>query len=392
MRATVRDSQTLELIRPKDLQAYLAAHEWDNLRRSGEYAFLYRRVINDRKYDLLVPSTDEVDDFPQRIADIVRTLESVEDRSQLEIISDLTSVRSDVIRVRRPDAGDGTLPLEDGAMFIRSAYEMVLAAACSATVPRAYYPGKKPAKATAYMDKARLGQTERGSYVLTVISPVPPLRQDLLALTNVAPPPFERQVTTLVSDGLNATIEAAEYALGKSDNAHFREATKDGVSANLLDAVIGLMGVRHNTVSLNFSWSPEIPMPEEAYRTITIPPDYYGVIEAASQELKEQEPNPLIQLVGIVETLRRPQGDDDGHITLSTFFEGKPRKVHIDLDAQIYDQAILAHRTKRVVTCVGTMIREGRYTILRDLSTFEVAPPFELEEGAVGPLFAETEE
>lgn len=391
MRATVRDSQTLELIRPEDVQAYLAAREWDNLRRSGEYAFLYRRIIGNQKYDLLVPSTNEIDDFPQRIADIVRTLESIEDRSQLEIITDLTSIRSDVIRVRRPDANDGTLLLEDGAMLIQSAYEMVLAAACSAAMPRVFYRGKKPAKATEYMEKARLGQTERGSYVLTVISPVPPPKQDLLPLVQIAPPPFERQVTMLAADGLHATVEASEYALSKSDNAHFREATKDGVSANLLDAVIGLMGVRHSSVDVNFSWSPEIPMPEEAYETITIPPDYYGVIAAASRELKEQDPNPSVQLVGVVATLKRPQGDDDGHITLSTFFDGKPRKVHIDLDAQIYDRAILAHKTKRVVTCTGTMVREGRYSFLRDLATFDVAPAFNVEEGEAGPLFEEAE-
>jgi hypothetical protein len=389
LKATIRDSQTLELIRPEDVQAYLSARAWNNVRPSGEYAFLYRRIIDDRKYDLLVPSTNEIDDFPQRIADIVRTLESVEDRSQLEIISDLARVRSDVVRIRRADAADGTLLLEDGAMLIKSAYETVLAAACSAATPRVYYRGKKPAKATQYMEKARLGQSERGSYVVTVISPVPPSQPNLGI---GAPPPFERQVTTLVSDGLHATVEASEYALSKSDTAHFREATKDGVSANLLDGVIGLMGIRHNTVDVNFAWSPEIPMPEDLYKVITIEPDYFGVIEAASRELKEQEPNPSVQVVGVVEGLRRPQGDDAGHITLSTFLEGKARKVHIDLDAEIYDHAILAHRTKRVVTCVGTLARYGRTTVLYDLTHFEVAPPFDVEEGEVGPLFAEPKE
>ena len=66
----MRDSQTLELIRPEDLQAYLSARAWHNVRRSGEYAFLYRRIIDGRKYDLLVPSTNEMDDFSQRIADM----------------------------------------------------------------------------------------------------------------------------------------------------------------------------------------------------------------------------------------------------------------------------------------------------------------------------------
>ena len=125
------------------------------------------------------------------------------------------------MRVRRPDAGDGTLPLEDGALLIKSAYEMLLAAACSATLPLAYYRGKRPAKATRYIEKARLGQSERGSYLLTLISPVPPPEPGLGPETM---PPFERQVTMLVSYGLRATVEAVEYALRKSDTAHFPEA------------------------------------------------------------------------------------------------------------------------------------------------------------------------
>jgi hypothetical protein len=167
--STRAGSQTLELIRPKDDQAYLTAHAWHNLRPSGEYAFLYRRTIDNQRYDVFVPSTQEIDDFPQRIADIIRTLETVEDRSQIEILSDLTSTRSDVVRVRRPGAIDGTLPLVDGPDLVQSAYDMLLAAACSATAPRLYYQGKRPGQATDYISKARLGQSERGSYVLTVI-------------------------------------------------------------------------------------------------------------------------------------------------------------------------------------------------------------------------------
>lgn len=146
MRATVRDSRTLSLIRPEDLHAYLSARAWHNVRRSGEAGFLYRRILDDRKYYLLVPSTNEIDDFPQRIAHIVSTLESVEARSQLEIISDLASTRSDVVRVRRPDAGDGTLPLEDGALLIKSAYEMLLASACSAPPAAGVLPRQETGK------------------------------------------------------------------------------------------------------------------------------------------------------------------------------------------------------------------------------------------------------
>lgn len=388
MKATIRDSQTLELIRPEDLETYLSARKWANQRPFGDVGAVYRRTKDDHRYELLVPLTREIDDFPQRIADILRTLEVVEDRSQIEIISDLASVRSDVVRIRRPGAVDGTLLFADGAILFQSAYDMVLAAACSAVEPRAYYRGKKPTQATDYIERARLGQTERGSYVLTVISPIPSRidQPDLFGPRD----PFERQVTRLISEGLRATVEASEYALSKADTAHFRDAKDSGVSANLLDAVIGLMGIRHNSVDVNFAWSPELPVPEELYKSITIESDYFGVIEAASKELKEQEPLPPVQLVGVVEGLRRPHEMSAGHITLSTFIEGNARKVQIDLDAEIYNRAIIAHQTKRPVSCGGELVRLGRTIILKNLTSFVVAPEFDVEEVPAGPLFEES--
>lgn len=375
------------MIRPDDVRAYLAAHDWKNVRPAGEYALIYRLVKDARKYDLLVPSTKDVADFPQRVADIIRTLEAVEDRSQIEIISDLASVRADVIRIRRPDAIDGTLRLEDGASLMQSAYDMVLAAACTATAPKAYFQGKRPSKATDYIEKTRLGQTERGSFVLTVISPVPEKgNQPHLFVEE----PFERQVVRLVADGLHSTVEASEYALKRADISHFRESTEAGVSANFLDAVLGLMGVRHHAVDVNFAWSPEIVIPGLRRTPITIDPEFFGVIEEASKELKLQEPFPPVQLVGVVEGLKRAQTMSGGHVTLSTLLDGRLRNVQMDLDAEFYDQAIVAHRTKRLVSCSGELVRLGRLILLKNLTSFEVAPEYDPEKP--GPLYADNAE
>jgi len=133
-------------------------------------------------------------------------------------------------------------------------------------------------------------------------------------------------------------------------------------------------------------------VPADAYKGVTLDPGYRSIIEAASRELNEQAPDPTAQLVGVVEGLRRPQRDHVGHITLSTFIDAKSRKVHLDLDAEIYERAIFAHSTKRVVTCIGTIVRQGRFTVLYDLIACEVAPPFDVEEGEVGQLFAEPEQ
>jgi hypothetical protein len=66
------------------------------------------------------------------------------------------------------------------------------------------------------------------------------------------------------------------------------------------------------------------------------------------------------------------------------------RNVQIDLDAAFYDQAIIAHRDKRLVSCSGELVRLGRTIILKNLTSFKVAPAFDPDKP--GPLFTDSEE
>jgi hypothetical protein len=50
----------------------------------------------------------------------------------------------------------------------------MLAAACSALEPRPLFAPRKPELAMSYINRARFGLARRGSYIMTIISPVLP--------------------------------------------------------------------------------------------------------------------------------------------------------------------------------------------------------------------------
>jgi hypothetical protein len=377
MRASVRDSRTLRSVNPDDLVQYLVSHNWSEGPRTGRFGATYNRQIEGSDYEVLVPLTREIGDFSERISEVLRTLETVEKRSQIQILSDLTSVRADVVRIRRPDATDGTIALEDGASLINSALDMVLAAACATVMPRGYYPGKKPTAATDYLRKTRLGQSERGSYVLTVISPVPPrTNQDLVPGLN---DPFERQVTRMLSTALSATIQASESALRRGNVEPFRESMNQGVNANLLDGLLGLMGPNRQSVGITFAWSPEHPVVDEPRLVIIIEPDFVPVMEEASRVLKKGAQLSPVELLGVVIGLRRPEGAEQGRATLIAVVDGKLRTVNVELGSHDYDSAITAHQTHRPVMCEGDPVRLGRATVLTNMTGFRLAPETEQE-------------
>jgi hypothetical protein len=384
MKATVRDSQILRSVRPDDLQQYLSNHGWTASKHPNSRAAIYNRQLEGNEFELLVPLSHDLRDFPERISDVLRTLEIVEKRDQLQILSDLTSARADVVRIRRPGADDGTILLEDGVSLINSVLDMVLSAACATVAPRLYYPGKKPTAATEYLHKTRLGQSERGSYVVTVISPVPRRKEEPLFAGMYDP--FERQVTRMLATALDATIQASESTLRSGNPDPFRESMGQGVSANLIDAILGLMGPFHQPVGVTFSWSPEHPLAFDPRPIIAIEPDFAPILADASRFLKRNAEQPPVELAGAVIGLRRPEGAETGRVTLVAFLDGKPKAVSLELGAQDYDIAIQAHQLQRMVTCEGILVRMGRTNILTSITSFTMVPEPE-QESEDAPLF-----
>ena len=110
------------------------------------------------------------------MAELVGILATKENRSQLEVLSDLQTAGSDVIRVRfrHASSNDGSISLDQGEALVENAREMMLAGACAAVQPKPYYLRRRPEEANRFLRGLRMGQTERGSYVLTVYSPVSP--------------------------------------------------------------------------------------------------------------------------------------------------------------------------------------------------------------------------
>jgi len=197
-------------------------------------------------------------DYAIRLGEVLSLLQKLEARSELEILNDLSTVSSDVFRVRveAADLASGSVPMEDGVALVEKARDLLLAAASAAIEPRAVYGPKRAIRAMDYVKRARLGQTERGSYVVTVISRVPPAL-DGAGEVAVMAEPFERHVMVTLARAVAATQSAAERAALTGDFTAFRERVRDGVSANLCDALVGMAGgvERKSWFAVQLQWS-----------------------------------------------------------------------------------------------------------------------------------------
>src|SRR5438132_9251957 len=111
MRVGIRDLGTLSSVQSALLASYLRSRGWRPGPRVRDLATAWSHTLPDgESIEVLVPLDRRAADFAHRIGEVLRALEIVEQRSQLEVLADISKVAADTIRVRveGPAISDGT--------------------------------------------------------------------------------------------------------------------------------------------------------------------------------------------------------------------------------------------------------------------------------------------
>ena len=176
MRATIRDGDALSAVSPSALSAYARASGWVKSEDFGDSSDVY---VGTGLPEIIVPRTQRLGDYPDVVARLIEIFAAAADMDELALYRDLVTADRDITRVRAPETSDdGTIALSEGANFVSGIRDIHMAAACSLYDPRPLYRTGTNREANEILQGMRLGQTEQGSYVVTLLSPViPPLVQ-----------------------------------------------------------------------------------------------------------------------------------------------------------------------------------------------------------------------
>jgi hypothetical protein len=90
MKVTIKDSQILKTVQPDVIQAHLQATGWQEAGRIYNDTGAIWRLKKDTtdEYEILLPLQHNLGDYAERISDILKTLEIVENRHQVDILSE----------------------------------------------------------------------------------------------------------------------------------------------------------------------------------------------------------------------------------------------------------------------------------------------------------------
>ncbi|MFF5291540.1 hypothetical protein [Paractinoplanes globisporus] len=385
IRAQVTDRDALAARLPSELAMYLRAREWTIRGRSGS-GIQWVKMIDGEEFEALQPQESTIRDYAARVRDLLNVLGAAEDRSELEVLADITSVSMDVHTVRTfpPDNGPGMIGLDDGVQAFESVRSLVIAAAyaVSAEQPRAVQPARKSAEVLRLLREVRIGPSAEGSFILSVRTPVPPrlsvaqpaLFDDDLTDDDESAEPFERRVSLRLYDAIRAAHQAANDALvGPNGLDVFTQAVPTGVSANLCEALVGLGGEAGHPFELSLRLAPSRPLRARMFEPVRFRRDHLPVLASAAREMRERVPEEGVVVVGNVVRLHR-EGSGTGEISIAGTLEGddRLRRVWMNLDGEDYVEATRAHQEMLVVSVRGDLVRRGTRLFLTNPAAFRV--------------------
>jgi hypothetical protein len=225
-----------------------------------------------------------------------------------------------------------------------------------------------------FLNHVYITPPEAGSFTVVVESPVIPHLQSQQSLFSEDPEPtFERRAMQTLAASVEAVIHATEQASVSQDLEPFVRAVNVGVTANLCEALAGLLrSVEGSNLETHFAWARNRPLPRAIPGPLRVLPDSIPILDAVGREFRAREPQPDFELRGPILELASDDPDVGGTLTIGGALENRVVKVRVEVDRDVYGQALRAHEEKRVVLVEGELVREGRSYALRNPRNFSV--------------------
>lgn len=378
MITTALDQKTFLRLNPFEVRQYLKSTGWilAQTRRSNINLFTIER--DGKWYEITLPLNREFRDYLDAMNNVVEQIAEVEQRQAVDVIATLTAPLADVVRFRRADPAteDGTIPFDEGFKLFENAKKALYIVACDLLQPAFYHKRLSMKLADTFIQQCSFGQTERGSYIATVVCPfivldnAIKLEQPSLFEEN---PSYEDSFTRRVTIRLMRSLERIFQAIENDhlDALYQGDFSKDVISGNLLETILDFNGPTHKAeIEISTQWASIAPQPNQVPQTVRFNSDYYAPLEYAVERIQNQN-EPIARHGEFVGRISLLQAEPDieqrtnGEVILNTFdLDGKVIKPRLIVSPEEFDLAIKAMKEGLNVRVRGVLKTQKRAKIL----------------------------
>lgn len=361
---------------PARVQQYARATGWEQESRLGKGRVAVFQRPESRLDQIRIPLTHDLTDFAVLMADALTAIAKWENRPAVQLLHELLLPPADVLRFSEsgPAADAGNLPFGHGLELLTGVRKTLLATACSVTRPQAFHPRLSLGEAEQFLNQCWLGQTERGSFTVTVACPLDavPGVETLFDAT-----PFGRRVTTLLMRSLQQVSRAVE--LGEAEAVLAPAEGEPVVSANLCEGLLDMTPEGEcSSLAISVRWAKTLSPAANVGlpQTVQLRHDSFSRIETLAGRLRPARTPQRQALVGFVDTLDgRPnfEGRREGPVILHVATpEGAILRVRAELDANDYQTAWQAHGRNLAISLQGILRLGGRLHRIDEVLDFRL--------------------
>lgn len=357
------------------MDRYLQLNGW-----TRNYDFANRNMMvytgrNNSPKTIAIPASEEFDDFYSIVSNVIELLQKKEKRPANEIIKDITTTFIDrlEIRVISEITEDGKIPLEYAADCVEGLKELILYSVCAEQSARPIcYRATEYAKSL--LNKFKLAQTEKGSFILNVDIQVVDENNEQTVLDGCecdVPTPFEHKVIERIGTAIGQVDAIVQNQCQLSETAE--TAFEDGITANMCDAFLKMRPVSDaDKVTTTIRFASSLTNRTGQVKRIEMRANHFLVIDELSKIYRDKVAIQDVNLTGIIRSLsKRTESDSDlKTIRLYTTFNGSPRTVTISLSDAQYRIACDAHRDGLEVSVSGELDMSERYWVMNNVTNF----------------------
>ncbi len=362
----------IELI---DLYQYLQKNGWERGRVVEGKFVVFNKLYDESEFDVIVPIKKTFKDYNIRMQTTLNILSDLEGIDQETIINRIKKVNMDIIKVRfiSSDYEDGSVPLGVANNITHSLYETIVSSASMEENERLkHHRISNYAKIQA--NNFRFGQTQQGSFIVSLESRIQPKEDQLHLDLNqdydeelALDPPFQRKIINRINKSLLQLDE-----LNIEDDL-FEKSDKNILNINICEALSELEGIAEDLeIEYTFELSERIPLPKGFSNKLKINNNVISKASIISQKFKQIERRE--EIVADVKVDKVISLDKGGEVYVSFLYSGDDRKhsAKMNLEAGDYIKACKAlAEADTKFTVKGVLDKTTRNWIIDEVTSFQ---------------------
>lgn len=361
----------IDKLNANSICTYLRCHGWTEIcsLKSGAIRQFEKEGVED---SILIPMSSAFSDYYKVFLESLDLLSSSEQSSLLTLLNKLTNPSCDLMkwRISDSDTFKGSIPFEAMINNIDIIRDLLSASYLDIKSPSVYHKKATTKDVERQISQYKFGQTEIGSYILNILSPLGNYQYEMFD-PNVAELPMNRRINIKL---LNS-IDKIQKSIDEGSSELNDEVQAQRISVNFLSALSNLYAENKDaSVSITADWNTDVPNIEGATvipSVILNPRNIDKVVEIAELNTPKDEQNvpttffgKIIDIGGEAELTKR----SNINVKIATIGnEGRKITVQAELDWLTYfEVAEYAFEYAKDVKLSGLLNKTGNTKKLSD--------------------------